>query len=370
MTNEAISAILEHLCNQARDSAHATFGLMEMLRDLLPDSTRLSTLTVGTSSADQLLRSIDDVRELLSTAPPSNSVALEEFDLALCAREIIEVLNLVSGIQTGRMVLDAPAHPYWVIQDRKTVEQIFTRVLDTAFKLSPTSELHVTAGPAYPEGAVRLAVSGLDAGVAARLTKWLKANPDDTDLRAPGDVPFGIAVMVAGKNLRDLDGSAEWLRNSDGRSTVFVNLPSHGTSQHADRPSRQEAPADILSILVTEDCDDSFALSELVLQNENVWRARNGEEAFDMVQKQRFDVVFMDVHMPGMDGYTAIRRIREWETQTGNAHTPLVLLSSDDLETQRRSAAQSGCSGFLRKPLRRNDLTHLLGPLRAIRTLA
>ena len=119
-----------------------------------------------------------------------------------------------------------------------------------------------------------------------------------------------------------------------------------------------------LNILVAEDSDESFVLTEILLQRESVWRAQNGVEAIDLVRKRRFDVVFMDVHMPGMDGYQAIRSIRDWETQTGNARTPIVVLSSDDLDTQTRSAAQAGCSGYLRKPLNNRDLLDLLQRLK------
>jgi CheY-like chemotaxis protein len=132
--------------------------------------------------------------------------------------------------------------------------------------------------------------------------------------------------------------------------------------QHDSQPSS-------LNVLLTEDCDESYALSELMLRNESVWRARNGPEAIEMVKKQRFDIVLMDVHMGGMDGYTAIEAIRDWETQTGNARTPIVILSSDDLETQRQSAARSGCTGFLRKPLRGNDLSDLVDRLKGARSL-
>jgi CheY-like chemotaxis protein len=88
-----------------------------------------------------------------------------------------------------------------------------------------------------------------------------------------------------------------------------------------------------------------------------------------MVKKRRFDIVLMDVHMGGIDGYAAIEAIRDWETQTGNARTPIVILSSDDLDTQRKSAARSGCTGFLRKPLRSNDLPDLLDRLKGARSL-
>ncbi len=115
---------------------------------------------------------------------------------------------------------------------------------------------------------------------------------------------------------------------------------------------------------MAEDSDESFVLTGILLQKELVWRARDGLEAVDMMKTRRFDVVLMDVHMPGLDGYKAITLMRDWETETGNARTPIVVLSSDDLDTQMRYAAQSGCSGFLRKPLDPIDLLDLLDRLR------
>ena len=88
-----------------------------------------------------------------------------------------------------------------------------------------------------------------------------------------------------------------------------------------------------------------------------------------MVKRRRFDVVFMDVHMPGTDGYCAIRAIRDWETETGNARTPMVVLSADDIGTQIRSASASGCSGFLRKPVRKAEISNLLERLKALQLL-
>ena len=80
------------------------------------------------------------------------------------------------------------------------------------------------------------------------------------------------------------------------------------------------------------------------------------------MRERRFDVIFMDIHMPGMDGYGAIR--------TANARTPIVLLSSDEIGTQVRGAAESGCSGFLRKPVKPREMLDLLDRLRAARTPA
>jgi CheY-like chemotaxis protein len=366
MTNEAISAVLEHLCNEARNSMHATLGVMEMLHDGSEDSERRGTLSIGRASADQLLRSIDDVRDLLSSAP-APPATLEEFDLVACASDIVEALNLASGRRAKHMILEGPYDPFPVTHDRKAIEEVLMRLLDTAFKLAHTNDVRVRL--VRTEDGVRLTLAARDTDLAAQLTTWLNANPDQATLQDPLEVPFGIAVMVAGKRLRALNASAELERDSAGHSTVVIEFPSHRQSIDGEglTPASLEAQPDALNVLVAEDCDDSFALTELMLQAERVWRARDGQEALRMIQKHRFDLVFMDIHMPGMDGYSAIRSMREWEMETGNARTAIVVLSSDDVDTQRRCAAQCGCSGFLRKPLHRIDLADLLDRLKQSR---
>ena len=368
MTNQAIAAILEHLSVEARNSAHAAFGVMELLRDFGTDSARQVSMAIGTATPDRMLRDLDDVRDLLSHAPPPPA-RLEEFDLVMCVAEIIEVLNLASGLRTKHMILDAPPDPLPVTQDRHALEQVLTRILGAAFKLTETNAVRVPLIRGSGKYCARLEVAARDPGLAVRITGWLNADPDQVELQDPGDVTFGIAVMVAGKRLRELGGSAELVHHSIGQSAVALDLPRREIRREDGPSSGEQAQPAALSILVAEDCDDSFALTELMLQSEHVSRASDGLEALAMIHNHRFDLVLMDVHMPDMDGYSVIRNIRDWETQTGNARTPIVVLSSDDLETQRRSAAEIGCSGFLRKPTRRCDLANLLDRLKDVRTL-
>ena len=369
MNNEAITAILEHLCNEARNSMHTTFGVMELLRDALVDPSHRASVAIGRASADQLLRSIDDVRDLLSNAPPAPA-SPEEFDLALYAGEVIEMLNLASGKRRRHMLFDAPSGPLQIRQNRRAVEQVLTRVLDTAFKLTPISDVHVRMTPRREDGGARLAITIRDADLAVRLSKWVNGTLEDAVLKDGADVPFAVSVMVAGKRLRALRGSAELIHDAARHSALVLTFPSlaRGIESREEVASSFQPPQpEALNILVAEDCDESFALIELELQDEHVRRARDGREVLHMIQRQRFDVVFMDVHMPGVGGYAAIRTMRDWETQTGNARTPIVVLSSDDVETQRQSAAQCSCSGFLRKPLHPSELMNLLERLKLAR---
>jgi CheY-like chemotaxis protein len=365
MTDAAVLDILNYLCNEARNSVHASFGVMELLPAAGAGSAWQNYIDISRSSADRLLGSIDDFRDLFSSVPLATD-AVEEFDLALCMGETIELLNLASGKPAGRIVLQAPPELLLVRQHRKLVEQTLTRILDMALKLTSAGDIYVSIGMFSNSSDVQISITPPDAGLAVRLADWLNANPEQVSFQDLPDMPFPLAVMVAGKGLRTMGGFA--------RITSEPGVPPHLTTFLPSLPAqkweqRQESQPSSLKVLLSEDCDDSYALSEMLLGKESVWRARSGAEAIEMVKKQRFDVVLMDVHMGGMDGYLAIQAIRDWETQTSNARTPIVILSSDDIETQRQSAARSGCTGFLRKPLRKNDLPDLLDRLKSDRTL-
>jgi CheY-like chemotaxis protein len=333
MTNEAMLSILDYLYSEA-------------------------LMATGTASADQLLRSIDDVRDLLSRTAAAPGTT-EEFDIVRCVTGIIEILNLASGKQVERVVVDALPESLMVTQDRRAVEQMLTRVLDCALKLAEGKQASFVLRIAdSDETRIKLALTMSEPDLAVRVAHWLNIDLNRVLFANPGDVPQGIALMVAGKRLRALGGESRL----DG-TAVALYVPSHTREAGLGDCGRQVLP-DALNILVAEDNDESFVLTETVLHDQHVWRARDGHDALEMIQKQRFDMVFMDVHMPGMNGYDVIRSMRDWETRTGSVRTPLVVLSSDDVETQQRSAAEYGCSGFLKKPLQRWEVTPLLERLK------
>jgi two-component system, sensor histidine kinase and response regulator len=115
-------------------------------------------------------------------------------------------------------------------------------------------------------------------------------------------------------------------------------------------------PQQPLRILLAEDNEDNRTLIWMYLKNtpHEMQMAENGQLALDrFINNGPFDLVFMDVQMPVMDGYTATRAIRSWEEEQGRERTPIVALTAYALKEDVQKSLDAGCDGHVTKPLKK-----------------
>jgi len=364
MTNQTILTLFDLLSNEARNILHSTLGLIDAANDTVERGEREAHAARNRQNVDRLLRLIDDMHELFQdTELPG---AAEEFDAALRLGETIELLNLARRNRDSRVVWDSTPRSLAFRQNAGGFDLALTPILDLALKMARHGVVRVRLD-GLENQEIQLNVTPPNSDLAEQLSRWLSADADSVEVKSSDDPGFAVALLVAGKRWRALGGTAALATDPCDPPSLELTLPSLvASSLEAWPPAMHES----LRILVAEDNDEAYALAEVLLKSETLARAKTGLEAIDLAKEHRFDVIFMDVHMPGMDGYRAIRAIREWETHTANARTPVVVLSSDEIATQTRHAAESGCSGFLRKPVRPRDMFELLDRLRAVRVPA
>ena len=100
-------------------------------------------------------------------------------------------------------------------------------------------------------------------------------------------------------------------------------------------------------ILIAEDNDSNFVLMSYILKKYYQFeRARNGQEAVEMVDKNQYDIVLMDIKMPIMDGLEATKAIRE-----KHPDLPILALTANAFDSDRQLAMDAGCNDFLSKPV-------------------
>ena len=111
-------------------------------------------------------------------------------------------------------------------------------------------------------------------------------------------------------------------------------------------------------VLLVEDNPVNQRVGRLLLEQMGcvVTTVSNGAESLDMVSRERFGMVFMDVRMPVMDGLEATRRLREREKKEGLSHTPIVAMTANAMEGDRETCLAAGMDDYLSKPLRKDLL--------------
>jgi CheY-like chemotaxis protein len=118
-----------------------------------------------------------------------------------------------------------------------------------------------------------------------------------------------------------------------------------------------------MRLLVAEDSDNGFFMLQGYVSDEGhrLIRAHDGAEAIEMARTRDYDLIVMDANMPLMDGYTATRAIREWESNTGRPErVPILLFSADDPVKQAKLGGAAGCSGYLAKPASKSEVLKAL----------
>jgi CheY-like chemotaxis protein len=118
-----------------------------------------------------------------------------------------------------------------------------------------------------------------------------------------------------------------------------------------------------LRILFADDSPDNRALIKAYLKStpHEIEFAENGQQAISRVLTSRYDLTFMDIQMPIVDGYAAVREIRDWEKRSGRASMPIIALTaSADADAVRRTI-EAGCNLHVSKPLKKHILLETIG---------
>ena len=136
-------------------------------------------------------------------------------------------------------------------------------------------------------------------------------------------------------------------------SPARAALPAAAPAEAAARPCR---------ILLADDSIDNRLLIRAYLGKTGYGldEAENGQVAVDKLVGGRYDLVLMDIQMPVMDGFSAVRRIRQWECEHGARRTPIIALTASAFDETIRKAVEAGCDSHLGKPLKRSTLLRVI----------
>ncbi|MFT3699321.1 MAG: PAS domain S-box protein [Kofleriaceae bacterium] len=359
--NRAKDQFLAHVSHEIRTPMNAVLGMTELAMDATGEHQR-QLLQTARSAAGNLLEIINDLLDFSKIEAGKLSLHVTDFSLRALLADLLRALAPRAEAKGLALRHDLdPATPDVLRGDEGRLRQVLMNLLGNALKFTPKGEAHleVRLVDCTPEHAV-LAFAVRDTGIGIAPDKQetiFRAfeQGDASTTRTYGGTGLGLTISA---QLADLMGGGITLSSEVGRGSRFVlTVPFAIGSAEAIVERRVEPPSTprrtfVPRVLVAEDNELNVAVVREILNRRSCRAAyaNTGRAALSLLDRNSYDLLLLDLHMPELDGFGVVRAIREREQATGG-HLPIIALTARSGEKDREEALAAGMDDFLSKPI-------------------
>lgn len=253
--------------------------------------------------------------------------------------------------------------------DGLRLRQVISNLVGNAIKFTEQGRVTVRARSKEQGDLRKIEIEVIDTGAGMTVEQLNKLfEPFVQVHERGGGGGSGLGLVISRALISQMGGTLD-LESKKGEGTraiIRVSLPVSELPPEvvAPRKSRVRPHTERLRVLVAEDTPILRQVIAVMLRYEgcDVIFAKDGEEAIRLANEERLDLIFMDVHMPVLDGLSAAQAIRKSEGKA--AHLPIIGLSAGAFAENERSALDAGMDGYLVKPVDREELTAVVERVR------
>ena len=356
------SAFLATMSHEIRTPLNGVIGMAELLGNSELSTSQSSNLRILAECADALLCIINDVLDFSKLE--SGKLQLERVPIDL--REVCgSAIDITRPIAQPKNLSFAwtiePGLPVLVLGDAPRLRQVLLNLIGNALKFTENGSvrLHVS-----PSGAGRARFEVVDTGIGipveARGRIFKDFSQVDSSIgRRFGGTGLGLAIC---KRLVEAMGGEIGFESEEGVGSRFwFEVPVPGaTEAAASMQSHISGNARALDVLLVDDgrVNRIVGSQMLNLLGHHVDVAEDGAESVAKVAARSYDLVLMDMQMPGMDGLAATRAIRALAAP--NNEVPIVALTANESVGDREACRAAGMDGFLSKPFKSTQLAEAI----------
>lgn len=377
--NETKSLFVANMSHEIRTPMNAILGATHLALEKNPPQELKDYLTLMRQSSQLLLNIVNDILDLSKLDSRNIKIESVPFDLADLINNLSEI-TMPAAKEKG-LILQfsiSPDMPKMIRCDPLRLQQILHNILNNAIKFTSRGEISVTATLKNKsnEGLYMLFQVD-DTGVGIQPDKFGTifepfCQEDVSTTRQFGGSGLGLCIA---KQFVEMMGGKISVKSMKHKGTTFSFTIFANNALPGDQPLSMQPvsivhpevigrPSVIVGkkepmaiIMIAEDDQVNYRLSEEILMSSgcHVHRVTTGYEAVQRAQEIAFDIILMDIQMPGMDGYTATKKIR----QTGNM-TPIIALTARAMKGERQKCLAVGMNDCLTKPFDPKKLLDLI----------
>ena len=393
--SRAKSLFLANMSHEIRTPMNAIIGMAHLAMKPQPEEKRQRLLRTVYHSAEGLLGVLNDILDFSKMEAGQLQLHAERFDLRQLLQDVLATLQ-ITAIEKGLSLHCHPAADLarTYVGDALRLRQILYNLIGNAIKFTPKGRVTVRVmaeQSAYPakEAMLRFAVSDNGIGIPAeKLTSIFHSfeQVDPTHGRQYGGTGLGLSIC---KQLVNLMGGRIWVESTPNAGSTFTFTVALLVA--SDQQAIQAEPAPVAAaimpesgyrILLVDDNEVNCEVGSMMLTPDHrVEVAHNGVEALQHLACQDYDVVFMDVQMPVMDGLTTTAAIRAMETdgeapagvppelqatlrpRLRSRHIPIIAMTAHAMEDDRRRCLAAGMDEYISKPFQYERLIAMLRTL-------
>ena len=377
--NEAKTRFLFNMSHDIRTPMNAIVGFSGLLEKSLHDEKKsLGYIKKIRVSSDILLTIINQVLEMARIESGKITLNPESVNI----REMVEAMNTVFESSLTKKSLEYQCslnvvHDQ-ILCDKTKMEEIILNVVSNSIKYTnPHGKITVSIDELDSEDEknanYKVVVEdngiGMSQDYLPHIFEEFSREHTSTETRVAGT---GLGLPIV-KSLVDRMGGTIEVESEEGKGTRFIMKFSFPVSlENQVREKEKQNIPDITEklegkrILLAEDNELNAEIAETVLVEAGieVKRVEDGLQCIEELKKMPenyYDVILMDVQMPNMDGYTATQRIRDLDDS--RAEIPIIAMTANAYDEDRRKAQEAGMDGFLAKPLDVDEMMRLLAQI-------
>lgn len=358
------STFLANMSHEIRTPLNAIVGFSELLTETDDTEEKFEYKQLIETNSEILLKLIGDILDLSKIEVGSIDINRQKLNLCQLCDELYR--SFQQRIKNPKVTLKL-INPYTKCIanfDKYRFMQIFTNFATNAIKYTPQGE--IVMGYECMPGQVRIYVKDSGIGIPEEKKHRIFSRFEKLDTFAQGT---GLGLSIC-KAIADATGGEVGFKSKANVGSEFwyigyTDVEYIESSEIADEDlynnntERSSADSSVkikdLNILIAEDNDSNYLLIKKLLKDNQLTRAITGVEAIEKIKAQTFDIVFMDMRMPVMNGLEATSLIREF-----NQTTPIIALTANAFDFDRENALAAGCNHFMTKPVKKRELTDLL----------
>ena len=348
------SAFLANMSHEIRTPLNAIVGFSSILGTVDNPAERKEYVSIIENNAELLLQLINDILDLAKIEAGTMDFVYTPVDVNGL---MMELKSLIAMRVRPGVVLDMVqgADACVISTDRNRLSQVLINLLTNAVKF--TDKGSITFGYKLRGSEIYFYVTDTGCGIpknkqALIFDRFVKLNSCVQGT--------GLGLPICQHIVSKMDGHLGVDSEVDKGSTFWFTLPYHRAELLANPTEAMSAPVSVagrrVRLLVAEDNESNYRLFYSILHTRyDLVHAWNGREAVELFRKSRPDLILMDLNMPEMDGYEAVREIRKCATRV-----PVIAVTAYAYAVDEQRVMSSGFDGYLSKPINIQKLNAMI----------